>query len=420
MLVRNERIKLTDGNIRNNYIRLHQFNGLIPADTINAGDDIVLDLDGVGQIKTGINKEKGILSERRAIRRFFQLHALKADDEIGVEKIDDTRFRVCARHKNKASESTKSDQRRGEPEPSDGQKTQLALFEPESRREGRRRVSSRQSGRRANDLSGKDWTSYSISVWRDIRKSKDEKHLEHPAMFPIMLVERVIRCFTASSEKVILDPFMGSGSTLIGACLLGRKGIGFEVYPEYVELARQRLASYNINKGPESSYVVHAHDARKLGDFVAPDTVDLCFTSPPYWNILSQRRSADYKEIRDYGDSRVDLSCINDYSDFVNALAGVFFEVYKVLKPGKYCVVNVMDLRKGKYFYPFHADLARALEKVGYIVDDIIIWDRSQQYNNLRPLGYPAVFRINKVHEYLVIFQKPKAKEGSKRGAKEA
>ena len=66
-----------------------------------------------------------------------------------------------------------------------------------------------------------------------------------------------------------------------------------------------------------------------------------------------------------------------------------------------------MDLRKGSRFYPFHSDLARKMEDIGFIFDDIIIWDRRLDYNNLRALGYPSVFRLNKVHEFLLIFKKP-------------
>ena len=43
----------------------------------------------------------------------------------------------------------------------------------------------------------------------------------------------------------------------------------------------------------------------------------------------------------------------------------------------------------------------------GRIFDDLIIWNRQADYSNLRPLGYPAVFRINKVHEFLLIFRNP-------------
>ena len=53
-----------------------------------------------------------------------------------------------------------------------------------------------------------------------------------------------------------------------------------------------------------------------------------------------------------------------------------------------------------------HSDVAVEMQKIGFIYDDIIIWDRQYEYNNMRPLGYPYKFRINKVHEYILIFIK--------------
>ena len=53
------------------------------------------------------------------------------------------------------------------------------------------------------------------------------------------------------------------------------------------------------------------------------------------------------------------------------------------------------------------SDLPERLRRTGWIYDDLIVWDRRQHYNSLRPLGYPSVFRINKVHEYRLIFRKP-------------
>jgi hypothetical protein len=72
-----------------------------------------------------------------------------------------------------------------------------------------------------------------------------------------------------------------------------------------------------------------------------------------------------------------------------------------------------MDIRKKKQFYPFHADLAGTMQEIGYLWDDIIIWDRRLEYNNFRPLGYPFVFRVNKAHEFLLIFQKPLDEEAT-------
>ena len=92
---------------------------------------------------------------------------------------------------------------------------------------------------------------------------------------------------------------------------------------------------------------------------------------------------------------------------FIDSLVEVFSGVFNVLRPKKYCAVNVMDLRKQDQFFPIHCDLAKRLENIGFIFDDILIWDRRDDYNNLRSLGYPYVFRINKIHEFILIFKKP-------------
>lgn len=284
----------------------------------------------------------------------------------------------------------------------------VALF-PESEEKG----SPRSFESRANDLSGKEWTRYSISVWNDIRKTSEEAKLGHPAMFPGSLVERLLLCFTKDSEKAILDPFCGSGATLVAAKRMGKLGIGFEVAKEYHDLAVRRLRQaqsrlFGSKEGPEAK--VHLADARRMDEFLAPSSVDMCITSPPYWDILSRKRSADSKPVRDYAKGDGDLSQISDYESFLGELAQVFQNVFRSLKAGRYCAVIVMDIRKQDRFYPFHADLVRHLcgQNVGFILDDIIVWDRRQEYNNLRPLGYPTTFRINKIHEYILIFRKLK------------
>jgi len=261
--------------------------------------------------------------------------------------------------------------------------------------------------KKANDLNGRDWTKYSLSVWRDIKWSAEERALKHPAMFPIMLAERLIKCFTKSTELEILDPFMGSGSALIAAHNLDRHGIGFDVYDKYIRLAKSRFNQASLfGEDKRDPTFVHA-DSRKVAERLGKECIDFCLTSPPYWNILKQKRTADSKEIRNYGDDESDLGTIDDYNGFIDSLAEVFSGVFDVLRPKKYCAVNVMDLRKQDQFFPIHCDLAKRLERIGFIFDDIIIWDRRDDYNNLRSLGYPYVFRINKIHEYILVFKKP-------------
>jgi len=256
--------------------------------------------------------------------------------------------------------------------------------------------------RRANSLDGKTWTRHSISVWSDIRKTKEEVALKHPALFPAALARRIIECFLPPQGCVVLDPFCGLGSTVLAAHAMGRVGIGLDINADYIAAAKRRLGECE-----EGCWLVAA-DAANLLQHVEPASVDLVVTSPPYWNILTRRRSADRKATRNYGDDPDDLGRIDDYRQFLSALAKVFQKVKLAMRPGAYCVVVVMDLRQGNQFYALHSDLATAMQKVGFLLDDTIIWDRRQEYNYLRPLGYPAVFRVNKAHEFVMVFQKPR------------
>lgn len=260
---------------------------------------------------------------------------------------------------------------------------------------------------RLNKLNGKEWLQYSFSIWKDIQKNKEERSLKHPAMFPIMLVERLIDIFTNSKKQVVLDPFMGSGSTLIGAQNKGLQTVGVEISKDYISMARNRLD--NVCKSmfsSDSNYEIINDSAEKLDKYLSPNTIDLTITSPPYWDILNRKRSADKKAIRNYGNSEIDLGNIQIYDQFLSSLQSVFKKVYNVTRNGRYCIVIVMDIRKKSTLYPFHSDLTRKMEEIDFILRDIIIWDRQKEYNNMRPLGYPYSFVVNKVHEYILIFKK--------------
>jgi DNA modification methylase len=65
----------------------------------------------------------------------------------------------------------------------------------------------------------------------------------HSAAFPQALPEWFIKLFTQSGDTV-LDPFMGSGTTLFAALELERKAVGIDIMPEYVAMVEQALAGY--------------------------------------------------------------------------------------------------------------------------------------------------------------------------------
>jgi DNA modification methylase len=249
---------------------------------------------------------------------------------------------------------------------------------------------------RLNELDGSTWLRYSISVWSDIRKDKEDR-VPHPAPFPLALARRVVEIFTLPGDLVI-DPMCGSGTTLLAALRLGRRALGIDLNPAYVDFANERCGAR----------VAVADDARNLLRHVAPASARLCLTSPPYWDVMSRRRGVFGGPPRPYSRHPDDAANAPAYSTFLNAMAGIFAPVRTALRPGGTCVVVVMDIRRGPEFYPLHADLAYVLTgRCGFVLDDIIIWDRRQDYHAFVPLGYPTRFRVNKAHEYLLILSNP-------------
>lgn len=255
------------------------------------------------------------------------------------------------------------------------------------------------------DIDGKTWIQNSVSVWSDIRKNSEERCLSHPAIFPKMLPQRLISVFSHEGD-LIIDPFAGTGSTLLAARDLKRKSIGFEISDEYIKSFEERKNVIGLFDEIGEQPKIIKEDAKKLDEHIKNNSANLTITSPPYWNILFQKRSADYKENRNYEELENNLGAISSYSDFLEELKNVFRKVYVVTEDSGYCCVVLMDLRKKDKFFPFHVDTISFMKEIGFELDDIIIWDRKQEYNNLRPLGYPYVFRVNKVHEFILIFKK--------------
>ena len=97
-----------------------------------------------------------------------------------------------------------------------------------------------------NTIAKEQFMEWTKSVWT-INPESAQK-VGHPAPFPVELPYRLIQLYTFQGD-VILDPFMGSGTTAIAALKTGRKYVGYENNPEYVKLAMERIASYQIPEG---------------------------------------------------------------------------------------------------------------------------------------------------------------------------
>lgn len=257
-----------------------------------------------------------------------------------------------------------------------------------------------------NKLTGKQWLQNSFSIWRDIRKNSEEKQLKHPAMYPIQLCEKLIEIYTQDEGEVILDPFMGVGSTIIAARNLNRKGIGIDLSKEFYDIAEKRIDTLFKKSASKFKPELYCGDSRKVLKELKNSSVDFCVNSPPYWDILNQRRTADNKKKVNYSDSKRDVGNIDDYHKFLLELKKIYSEVYRVLKPNKRCCVIVMDIRKKDKFFPLHIDISNIMSEIGFELEEFVIWDRQHEYNNMKTLGYPYVFRFNKVHEFVCVFWK--------------
>ena len=268
-----------------------------------------------------------------------------------------------------------------------------------------------------NDLTAKQWLPETISVWT--QKGLGANHpdtaieREHPASFSFTDVARLIRFFTKETG-VVLDPFVGVGSTLKACALNGRSGIGIELNPRYVELSRKRLETeVETTDGIVLEQQILQGDAREVIPTLASDSVDFLVTSPPYWNILhkedhkaKQERASKGLDTR-YGDDERDLGNIHDYPRFIEELTGIFIGCSRVLRPKKYAAIVVSDFRNRGQFHMFHADLANALEHSGpYRLKGVTVL--YQRHKRVFPYGYPSAYVPNIHHQYVLIMRNEK------------
>jgi site-specific DNA-methyltransferase (adenine-specific) len=89
-----------------------------------------------------------------------------------------------------------------------------------------------------SDITREEFMEWTNGLWTFSGESR--KKVGHPAPFPVELPKRCIKLFSFVGDTV-LDPFLGSGTTLIACALLNRKGIGVEIDKNYCELAKNRL-----------------------------------------------------------------------------------------------------------------------------------------------------------------------------------
>jgi len=275
-----------------------------------------------------------------------------------------------------------------------------------------------------NNLSGSEWLPETKSFWYQKGLGKSHPHAQiekqHPAPFSYQDISRLISFFTKKDE-IVLDPFLGVGSTIKAAELLGRKGIGIELSEKWIDLAKLRLDTEVCEDASQKHVFIHG-DSRQVLKSMKSQSVDFIVTSPPYWSILNKK--ADHKTrsrvennlSTNYSDSDNDLGNIESYDEFLSILShDIFEEAGRILKVGKYMAIVLSDFRDKSKFVSFHSDIIQKLDKLdlekGYRFSLQGVKALLQNHKSLLPYGYPYAYVENIHHQYILIFRKDKLKK---------
>ena len=282
--------------------------------------------------------------------------------------------------------------------------------------------------KRLNDLDGKEWIRATKSVWlnpesyKDIKTlkdamesgvllseapSRDELKKKHPATFSEQDIAKLVRFFTRSGETV-LDPFLGVGSSGIASLREGRNFVGIELYPEWFDIAKQRIA--DTGDLPDAACTLHYGDALDIMSDMANESIDFVVTSPPYWGILAKKdHKAKTERVSkglstEYGNNQADLANTKSYVSFIEVITEHLREYHRLLRPQKYVAIIVSDFRHGKEYYMFHSDIAVAMKRVGFTIQGLIVL--VQDNKKLYPYGYPSTYVPNISNQFIVLGRK--------------
>lgn len=187
----------------------------------------------------------------------------------------------------------------------------------------------------------------------------------------------------------VLDQFMGSGTTLVEAKLLGRNAVGVDINPQSVSISETNL---QFQCETNSKIYTRNGNAADL-HFIKDSRIDLICTHPPYANIIKYSKGIE-------GD--ISLLSVNS---FLNEMEKVANETYRILKKGKMCAVMIGDIRKCGKVIPLGFRIMECFLQAGFVNKEIII----KEQHNCRSSDYWKKQNnhfLLLAHEYIFVFQK--------------
>ena len=278
-----------------------------------------------------------------------------------------------------------------------------------------------------NCLTAKEWIQSQVAIWEFFYEKRDirDKNI-HPAVFPIGLPKKCIQLFTHQGE-LVLDPFAGIGTTLVAAADLNRNAVGFDLKKEYVDFANKRVSQTKLDLwggNPENiaTQIEICDESHNIPDYFEPETFALTVTSPPYANMLNRprmnksmrgdlRQNEHYLKVQQYSADPRDLGTMEP-KKYARTLGEIYKGILPLLKRKGHSVINVTDLwwkdsNCGRRI-PVHIYIIEEMEKAGYELRNIIIWDRRNLVNKVGIFGWPSNYiTLGTTFEYILDFWKP-------------
>lgn len=257
-----------------------------------------------------------------------------------------------------------------------------------------------------NDLNLNRWKEYddliTDSLWIfDKRDTSGMHKAGYWGNFIPQIPNQLLIRFTKKGEWV-LDPFLGSGTTLIECKRLGRNGIGIELNKQ---VAKATVSNIQKEKNPfkVTTKVVQgnstAFDYKALLKKLKINSFQFMIMHPPYWDIIK------------FSDNKDDLSNAKSTEDFLKMFRKIVDNSYPLLDKGRFCAVVIGDKYSAGEWIPLGFYVMQEMIKTGFKLKSTIIknFDQTTAKRNQKELWrYRALaggFYIFK-HEYIFLFQK--------------
>lgn len=261
-----------------------------------------------------------------------------------------------------------------------------------------------------SEINAKNWREYkdivTNSLWIIGSRSRDGVHSgKYHGNFVPQIPYQAIRRFTKPGD-VVLDAFLGSGTTLIESRRLGRHGIGIELVDSIVQDAKKLI---DAEKNPHNTWqevitgsstdVETIEQVQKVLEYRERDKVQLIIMHPPYHDIIQ------------FSDDPNDLSNKQTVTEFVDAFRQVVYRTYDLLEQKHFLVVVIGDKYSDKEWVPLGFLTMEAIRSIGYSLKSIVVknMEGNRAKRNLQNLWRQRAFKGDYYifkHEYVLFFQK--------------